>query len=250
MVFLGLRERLGIERWSPREQFVEQHAEAVDVATRVDVEAAHLHLFRTGIDRRADKGVELREERFVGQPALQSLGDAEIDDLGHRHAVVQRDEDVRRLEVAMDHALLVRVLHRLTHGHEQVQPRFRRHSIVVAITGDRHAAHQLHHEIGSPGLGRTGVEHPRDVGMLHQGERLALGLEAGDYLCRVHAGFDDLERDPPPYRLLLLRHPDHAEPALADFLEQLVIPDAHARRLLGQQRGLERTNHLAAGTGD
>ena len=52
--------------------------------------------------------------RQVGEPLLlRRLGHAEVDDLRHRHAVVQRDEDVRRLEVAVDDAFLMRVLHRL-----------------------------------------------------------------------------------------------------------------------------------------
>ncbi len=53
---------------------------------------------------------ELREDRLVGQLLLRGLGDAEVDHLRHRHAVVQRDQDVRRLDVAVDDPLLVRVL--------------------------------------------------------------------------------------------------------------------------------------------
>ena len=41
------------------------------------------------------------------------LGDAEVDHLDDRHAVVQRHQHVRGLEVAVDDALLVGVLHRL-----------------------------------------------------------------------------------------------------------------------------------------
>ena len=41
---------------------------------------------------------------------LRRLGDAEVDHLRHRHAVVQRDEDVRGLDVAVNDALLMRVL--------------------------------------------------------------------------------------------------------------------------------------------
>ena len=55
---------------SARQQFVEQHAERVDVAARVDVQAAHLRLLRTHVGRRADELLELREERLVGQPLL------------------------------------------------------------------------------------------------------------------------------------------------------------------------------------
>ena len=54
------------------------------------------------------------------------LGDAEVDDLGHRLAVVQRDQDVGRLDVAVDDAFLVGVLHRLADRDEQLQPLARR----------------------------------------------------------------------------------------------------------------------------
>ena len=50
------------------------------------------------------------------------LGDAEVDDLRHRPAVLDADQDVRRLEVAVDDALLVGVLHGAAHRHEQFQP--------------------------------------------------------------------------------------------------------------------------------
>ena len=73
--------------------------------------AAHLRLLRTHVGRRADELLEGREEGLVGQAlAGGGLGDAEINHLGHRHAVVQRDQDVRGLDVAVDDALLVRVL--------------------------------------------------------------------------------------------------------------------------------------------
>ena len=41
---------------------------------------------------------------------------------GTGRAVVQRDQHVRRLEIAVDDALLMGVLHRLADGDEQFQP--------------------------------------------------------------------------------------------------------------------------------
>ena len=52
-------------------------------------------------------------ERPLGQPLVDGLGDAEVDHLGHRLAVDERHQHVRRLDVAMDNPLLVRVLDRL-----------------------------------------------------------------------------------------------------------------------------------------
>ena len=51
----------------------------------------------------------------------RGFGDAEVDDLGHRHAVVQGDQDVGGLDVAVDDALLMRVLDGLADLDEQPQ---------------------------------------------------------------------------------------------------------------------------------
>ncbi len=82
--------------------------------------------------------------------------------------------------------------------------------------------------------------------MVHQRQRLPLRLKVGDHLRRVHARLDDLQRDHPPNRLLLLGHPDDAHPALADLLEQLVRPDPRAGPL-GQRRHGVRVEPLAGG---
>jgi hypothetical protein len=49
---------------------------------------------------------------------LVALGHAEVDHLGHRLAVVERDHDVGRLDVAVDDALLVGMLDGLADRHE------------------------------------------------------------------------------------------------------------------------------------
>ena len=64
----------------------------------------------------------LREKRLLGQPLVDRLGDAEVDDLGHRLAVVHVDQHVRGLDVAVDDAFLVRVLDRLADRDEQLEP--------------------------------------------------------------------------------------------------------------------------------
>jgi hypothetical protein len=58
--------------------------------------------------------------------------------------------------------------------------------------------------------------------MVHQRQRLPLGLEAGDDLARVHSHLDQLERDRAPDRLLLLGAPHLPHPALPDDLDQMV----------------------------
>src|ERR671910_153687 len=50
----------------------------------------------------------------------------------------------------------------------------------------------------------TGVEYLGDVRMIHDRQGLPLGLETGDHLPRVHARFQDLERDLAAHGLGLL----------------------------------------------
>ena len=59
--------------------------------------------------------------------------------------------------------------------------------------------------------------------MVHQRQRLPLGLEPGQHLLRVHPRLDDLERDEPLDRLGLLGQLDHAHAPLADLLDELVL---------------------------
>jgi hypothetical protein len=120
------------------------------------------------------------------------------------------------------------MLDRLADGHEQLQPLAGRQVLLVAEPGDGDALDQLHDEVRPAGFGRAGVEHAGNVLMVHQRQRLPLGLEAGDDLPAVHAGLDDLQGDLAADGLFLLGHVDDAHAALADLLEQLVRADAVA----------------------
>ena len=44
-------------------------------------------------------------------------------------------------------------------------------------------------------MGFTGVQDLGDIGVVHDGQRLPLGLEAGDHLTGVHARLEDFQRD-------------------------------------------------------
>ena len=106
----------------PREQFVEHDAQRIDVAPRVDVQAALTSLFGTHVERRPDHLIETRVERLVGPLLAHRFGDAKVDDLGHRRAVMHFDQQITRLQIAVDHAFLMRMLHGLADRDEQFQP--------------------------------------------------------------------------------------------------------------------------------
>ena len=59
---------------------------------------------------------------LLGQFGTGCLGHAEINDLDDRFAIVQLDENVRRLNVAMNDALVMRMLNGVAHLTKKFQP--------------------------------------------------------------------------------------------------------------------------------
>src|SRR5579864_660187 len=123
------------------------------------------------------------------------------------------------------------MLHRLADWYGQLEPLARGEPALVAEPGDRNSLDQLHHEVGTASVRGAGIEDLGDVGMIHQGQRLALSSEAGEDLAAVHARLDELQRDRPPYRMGLLGHVDRAHAAFADRLQELVGADDRAEAL-------------------
>ena len=245
-------QRLALEGSRTRQQLIQDHAERVDVAPRVDVLRAHLGLLGAHVLGRADELALLGEDRRLGQSLVERLGDAEVDDLGRGLTVLVLDEDVARLEVAVDHALGVRVLHRLAHLDEQPQPIRKTQSMPIAMLRDGQALDQFHREPGPCLLGQPAVEDFRDAGVVHDGKRLPLGLKPRDDRPRVHARLDDLERDHASHGLGLLGLVDHAEAALAEDLADGEVPDARAGRgeaRLGRARVAAGLASLGSGGG-
>ena len=122
----GLGQRLAGKRRAAGQQLVQEHAQRVDVAAGVDVELVDLGLLGRHVFQRTDDRPEAGDQRLVGQLLPGRLGHAKVDNLRHRLAVIEGDQHVGRLQVAVDDALLMRVLHRLTDRDEQFQPLARR----------------------------------------------------------------------------------------------------------------------------
>jgi hypothetical protein len=76
--------------------------------------------------------------------------------------------------------------------------------------------------------------------MIHERERLPLGLKPGDYLLGVHSGFDDLDRHLTPNWSGLLCQPDLTHAAFADPLQQSVRAD----QLSGTSWRCGRSRHI------
>ena len=64
--------------------------------------------------------------------------------------------------------------------------------------------------------------------MVHHRQCLTLGFKAGDDFARVHAHFDDLERDAAFHGLVLFCQINDAKAAFPDFFTQFVAADDRA----------------------
>ena len=96
---------------------------------------------------------------------------------------------------------------------------------------DGNALDVLHDKVGQTRLGCSCVEHGGDIRVVQHGQRLALGLKAGNHLPAIHPGFDDLQGHAALYGLILLSQIDNGETALAQDTKQPVRTDL-ADRLL------------------
>ena len=224
-----------IEGWHTHQQLVKQDAERVDVGARINILTRRQGLFRAHILRSSDERSHAREHSVRGQLVGERLGYAEIDNLRCRPAIHLGDQNVRRFQVAVDDGFLMRVLDAFTNMLEEFQSFTNTEFVIIAVCRDRNTRDVLHHEVRRSLGSGAGVEHFSDGGVVHQGQSLAFGLEAGDHFAAVQTGFDQFERDAPAHGLLLLGQPDLAHAALADFLQQVIAANNGRGSLTGVQ---------------
>ncbi len=153
----------------------------------------------------------------------QRLGDAEVDDLHQRRAVLERHQHVRRLDVAVDDPFLMGMLDSLADVDEQLQSLFGGQLVLVAELGDGQALDQFHDEVRPAARRLPRVEDFGDVRVVHQGQGLPFRLETGADLSGVHARLEDFQGHLAANGIVLLSHEDDAETALANLLQKLEL---------------------------
>ncbi len=217
-----------------REHLVEDDAQRVEIRPVIDRARALQLLGRHVVDR-AHHVVGARQ----GVPACPGteLREAEI---GDAHAARRVHEHVLGLDVAVDHALVVRVpesradLDRDLCRAAGVDPAGLQ-QLAKALP-----VHVLHHDVVE-GAGLAEVVDPDDVLVRQLRERTRLAREPlGEAGLLAELGPQDLERDP-AVELLLPRLVDRAHAALAD--------PSHDLQILGEGvQALDRRRRPAAGS--
>jgi len=101
------------------------------------------------------------------------LAIAEIQQLGN---ALRRHQDISRFDIAVDHQVVMRVVHRSAHRAKQRQPLGDREIAITAKLIDRLPLDIVHHEYGMPSWWCR-VEQLYNVGMFQRGQRLPLVFE-------------------------------------------------------------------------
>jgi hypothetical protein len=185
----GRRLRLPAGGPLAAQQLVEDHAQRVDVGRGGHRLAAELLGGRV-------LGREQARPRPRGQGGLgrvlgaQQLGDAEVQEL---EVPGGDDQDVRGLQVAVDHQVVMGVLHRLADAAQQREAGLQRQPARLAVGDDGLALHVLHGEIGATVLAHAPVEEACDRRVLQARQDLPLAPEALQHLRRVQAPLDELD---------------------------------------------------------
>ena len=97
--------------------------------------------------------------------------------------------------------------------------------MAVGVGHEIQAIDEFHHEVGPALLGASRVVDAGDRRVVHHGQRLTLGLEAGEDGRRVQAGLEHLQSDAPTHRFALPGAVDDGEATLADLFDDPVRTD-------------------------
>ena len=242
-------EVLADERRAPREHLVEHDAQRIDVDAMIGV-LARAHLLRRHVFGRAHDVARQRDVAGRRRVGDGQLGHAEVQHLAvtDRSVRVHAQEDVVRLQIAVDDAVEVR-RRDTAHGgqHERDRLDERHLSRSLHPIGERLAREQLHDQTRRA-LVLDDVEDRHDVRVIDaaRGERLA--AETREHLgTGGERGEDPLERDTALGAdvdgRVDLRHPAAAEQALDPVLVSNHLTDRERLRWCGV-RGASPLVHL------
>ena len=155
------------------EHLVQDGGERVDVAARVD-EPVSRRLFRAHVLWRAER------QAGLGEPRARRSGDGECDPEVRHHRLVVLEQDILGLDVAVDHAVAMRVVERRGDvGGEADGFVNRELPLPLEPTPQRFAFHVGHHVVDQA-AGLAGIKQRQDMRVLQVGGDPDLTQEAID----------------------------------------------------------------------
>ncbi len=198
------------------EHLVDDGAEREDVGALVDLVVLAGRLLGRHVLRRAEQRGLLRLDGL----RAADLGDAEVEDLRDIDDAVldllRHEEDVLRLEVAVDDAFAVRGGERAADLAEDRHHAVERERAGLEVLRERRALEVLEHEVGRAVGHHVVVGDADDVRMAEPGGDLGLALEAAQDLFAGEVGVQELDRDLLAGQPAMRRQEDRAHAATAD----------------------------------
>ena len=172
-----------------RQEFVEHHAQGVDVARRSDGLAAEL--LGTGVGQRHPllSGPH-GDARLRHQCRVEELGDPEVEQFGH---AIRRDEDIAGFEIAVHDQVLVGIVDGGADGPKERQPRGDGQRMAGAVDIEREPLDVVHDQVGEAVCSRAPVQEFGNVRVIKAGEDLPLGAKAPQEVAGWQAWRDELD---------------------------------------------------------
>ncbi len=224
----GVQVRRRLERRPARQQLIEDGAQRVDVAGRPNLLALAAGLLGRHVRRRPHDGARGRLANVV-----ELLGQTEVGDFGR---AVLRQQDVGRLQVAVNDAFVVRCLHGAGQRLQQACGLPCRQRGAVELPVQAAAGTELQGEEG-PAVVLADLVDLDDVRVLEAGDGLGLGAETCQLrLAGVAAGQDHLEGDDAA-QLDVPRLVDDTHATLAELAEDLVAGHLASRATAALETG-------------
>jgi hypothetical protein len=150
-------------------------------------------LFGAHVGERANQ-LACDRAAFSREVARKQLGDAKVDDLGNWLGILITDEDIGGLEVSVQDAAVVSVLHAATDLHEELESLTQREVVERNVLGNGRSIDQFHGDVGLAVLRSACVEQSRDVAMFHASDGVALVFKAIEELRAVKFTAENFDR--------------------------------------------------------
>ena len=208
------RSAVELHRILAGEQAVEQGAEGVHIRAHVNA---------VGVVALLRGHIAVSAHRHAGaRPTALNLFKARDAEVGHTTLTVRREQDVVRLDVPMDDALLVGGLQGIAHLEHHIDRHARGHRAKLALPVDQIAAfNDLHHDEHQRAV-LADIVDAHDVRVLQHRHRLGFGLESRSKLRLGRVGWREHLHRAPHAEALVPPAVNRGHPPLAECLHQEV----------------------------
>src|SRR5258706_7777785 len=214
-------------RHTAGEQFVQNQAQGIHVAARIELCRIRSDLLGTHVRQGPD---EFSKVRSAGDLRI-AIGDARDAEIQNFRLPGFIDQDVARLQIAMNNAAVVSLLRGLADLDDQIQALRRRQAVSGGILEQRVAMDSVHGEERSS-THDSGFENLRDAGMLETPERMRFLREAAENFRNSQAGLHHFEGDDSA-RTLLFGFVHNAHSTLADETDDAIGAEINGWARLG-----------------